>query len=119
KLESKSEAEVVNKLLKDSGRVAILSRDLTTDERNHFTNRKIYPKVTPFATDAVVLIRKRSADTLIDLESVLAFAKGQTVPGIKGLVFDNLNSGTYRLIAQMAGLNTVPSEGIYSFANNK
>lgn len=119
-LVSKSEAEVVNALLKDSARVAILSRELTPQETAYFANKKITPRVTNFATDAIALIRSKSAtDTLIDLGSVVAFAQGKQVQHIKGLVFDNLNSGTYRAIATMAGLKEVPSSGIYSFTSNR
>ena len=117
-LKSMSEAEVVKTILEKPGQVAILSRDLSGDEVAHFEQRKIYPKRTQFATDAIAFIRKKGTDTLIRLEDVIAFANGKQVPGIKGLVFDNLNSGTYRAIAQLAGLKTVPSQGVYSFASN-
>ncbi len=117
-LKPMSEAEVVKSILVNPGQVAILSRDLSPDELAHFEQKKIYPKRTQFATDAIAFIRKKGNDTLIRLEDVIAFANGKQVPGIKGLVFDNLNSGTYRAIAQLAGLKAVPSQGVYSFTSN-
>lgn len=120
KIVPRSESEVVNSLLRDSARVAILSRDLTPSEKDYFTKKKIFPKVTQFATDAIALIRAKStADTVVDLSQVVAFAQGKEIAGIKGLVFDNLNSGTYRAIAELAGLTDVPADGIYSFSSNR
>ena len=40
-LQSKSEAEVLQSLFKDSLQIAILSRNLTSVEINYFTNKKI------------------------------------------------------------------------------
>lgn len=120
KIAPKSETEIINLLQKDSGRVAILSRSLSKREIDYFKQKKIFPRITQFAQDAVVFIRSKSAqDTLVKLEDVIAFVQGKSVPSIKGLVFDNLNSGTYRYIADLAGIKAVPESGIFSFTNNK
>ncbi|HLA55206.1 MAG TPA: substrate-binding domain-containing protein [Flavobacterium sp.] len=116
---SKSEAETVNALMNDSVKIAILSRTLTPEEINAFDNKKINPRITPFATDAIALIRnKDNKDILVALNDVLEFMRGKTILGIKGLVFDNPNSSTMRYLTELAGLKASPQQGIFSFHNN-
>jgi phosphate transport system substrate-binding protein len=118
-LVSKSEAEAVNALLDDSAKIAILSRQLTSEEMTIFEKKKIIPKTTKFATDGIAFItNKSSKDTLIALSDVLDFIRGKQVAGIKGLAFDNPNSSTVRHLNELAGVKTSPSKEIYSFHNN-
>lgn len=120
KLDSKSEGEVSRDLLKDSAQIVVLSRPLNDDEIKHFEKRKIKPRVTQIATDAIALIRnKKSNDTLIALKDVLDFMKGKSVSAIKGIVFDNPNSSTMRLITEMAGLSAIPEKGVFYFKQNE
>lgn len=115
----KSEGEAINALLKDSARIAILSRPLSAAEVKIFKNRNIYPKVTKFATGGIALIRnKNNTDTIIALSDVLDFMNGKTVKKIKGLAFDNPNSSTVRYLCELAGIKAAPST-IYSFHNNE
>ncbi len=115
----KSETEVVNALMSGITKLAVLSRDLSQAEISHFTDNKIIPRRTRFATDAVIFIKnKGNNDTLIALRDVIDFWKGKSVAGIKGLVFDNLNSGTVRYLDSLAGGTGIPSKGIFSFRNN-
>jgi phosphate transport system substrate-binding protein len=117
-LVSKSETEVMNGLLNGAVKIAILSRELTAEEKKVFANKEISPRITKFATDGVALIvNKRSTDTVIALSDVVSFMKGNAVPGIKGLAFDNPNSSTMRYLTEMAGAQT-NRENIYSFHNN-
>jgi phosphate transport system substrate-binding protein len=115
---SKSETEVINAMMKGEIKIAILSRQLTADELKVFSNKKLTPRVTKFATDGVALIvNSKSADTLIALADVLDFMKGKAVPKIKGLAFDNPNSSTLRYLNQLAGVKS-GNPNIYSFHNN-
>jgi phosphate transport system substrate-binding protein len=119
KLITKSENEIINSLLNDTVRIAVLPRKLSNEELNVFSSKKINPKITHFATDAVVFIRnKKSNDTLIALNDVVDFMKGNVVNGIKGLVFDNPNSSSVRLISELSGLKLTPEKNIYSFKTN-
>ncbi|MDI1307185.1 MAG: substrate-binding domain-containing protein [bacterium] len=119
KLISKSESETVNSLFKEKAAIAILARNLTTEELKIFDQRKIIPKVTIFATDAIALIsNKNNKDTIIALKDVIDYMQGKTVPSIKGLVFDNPNSSTVRYINSLAGLNAIPEKGVFSFKTN-
>jgi phosphate transport system substrate-binding protein len=119
KLITKSENEIINSLMNDTVKIAVLPRKLSNDELKAFVAKKINPKMTHFATDAVVFIRnKKSNDTLIALDDVINFMKGNSVDGIKGLVFDNPNSSSVRLISELSGIKVTPQKNIYSFNTN-
>lgn len=119
KLITKSENEIINSLMNDTVKIAVLPRKLSNDELKAFVAKKINPKMTHFATDAVVFIRnKKTNDTLIALDDVINFMKGNSVDGIKGLVFDNPNSSSVRLISELSGIKITPQKNIYSFNTN-
>jgi phosphate transport system substrate-binding protein len=119
KLITKSENEIINNLLNDTIKIAVLPRKLSDEEMKAFVAKKINPKTTHFATDAVVFIRnKKSNDTLIALDDVINFMKGNSVNGIKGLVFDNPNSSSVRVISELSKIKTSSQKNIYSFNTN-
>lgn len=119
KLVAKSESETVNSLFNEKAAIAILSRSLTSDELKNFKQKKINPKITIFATDAIAFITNKSnKDTLVALKDVVSFMQGKPVASIKGLVFDNLNSSTVRYMNSLAGINTIPEKGVFSFKSN-
>ncbi|MFD2940842.1 PstS family phosphate ABC transporter substrate-binding protein [Flavobacterium notoginsengisoli] len=115
----KSEAEVINDLLNQRAKVAITTRNLTEEEKARFEKKKINPRVTPFAHDAIAFISSKSNnDTLIALKSVIDFLQGKSDSKIKGLVFDNPNSSTVRYMKDLAKINEVPKSGVFSFKTN-
>lgn len=119
KLVAKSESETVNSLFKEKAAIAILSRNLTAEELKIFKQRKINPKTTIFATDAIAFISNKSnKDTLVALQDVISFMQGKHVASIKGLVFDNLNSSTVRYMNSLAGISAIPEKGVFSFKSN-
>lgn len=118
KLLPKSEKEAVIDFSKGVADIIILSRDLNNDEKAFFKNKKIKPKVTSFAIDAVAFVKnKKSNDTLIELKKVIDFLKGSK-NDIKGLVFDNPNSSSVRYLCELAGIESLPSEGVFSVKTN-
>ena len=120
KLVSKSESETVNSLFKEKSAIAILTRNLTPQENIIFEQKKITPIITKFAMDAIAFISNKSNnDTLIDLKDVVAFMQGKPSPAIKGLVFDNPNSSTLHYINSLAGIQSIPEKGVYSFKTNE
>ena len=120
KIVSQSEAELVVSLSKEKSGIAILTRNLTINENKIFEQKKITPKITKFATDAIAFISNKSnKDTLIELKSVIDYMKGKQNARIKGLVFDNPNSSTVRYMNELAGINAFPKEGVYSFKTNQ
>ena len=115
-----SENEVLNSLLNDTAKIAVLTRKLSDKELKVFQSKKIVPRITPFATDAVALIRnKTSNDTLVALQDVIDFINGKTVPTIKGLVFDNANSSTVRYFNEVTGETITNKKNIFSFKTNE
>lgn len=119
KLDARSENEVIQSLVKDTSSIAVLARKLNDDEMKVFASRKIIPKTTPIAIDAIALITNRnSKDSLVALNDILNFMKGKTDGKIKGLVFDNPNSSTVRYMNSLAGLPSIPQKGVFSFATN-
>jgi phosphate transport system substrate-binding protein len=119
KLDPKSESEVVNSLTNEKTGIAVLSRKLTVEELKTFEQKKIKPRITPFATDAIAFIaNKNNNDTLIALKEVIEFLQGKPNSTIKGLVFDNPNSSTVRFMNALAGIKTIPEKGVFSFKTN-
>lgn len=120
KIVSKSEAELITSLFQEKSGIAILTRNLTLNENKIFQQKKITPKITKFATDAIAFISNKSNnDTLIALKSVIDFMQGKQNPRIKGLVFDNPNSSTVRYMNELSGINGSPKDGVYSFKTNQ
>ncbi len=115
----KSEAEVIQALIKDSSRIAILARKLTTEEFNSFQSKKIKPEQARFAVDAIALItNKNTQDTTVVLQDVISFLQQKPQTNIKGLVFDNPNSSTARHFNALAGITAFPKNGVFSFKTN-
>ena len=120
KLVSKSENEIINDLFNDTARIVVLTRTLSAKELKAFKSKKITPRITPFATDAVAFIRNKTTnDTLIALQDVIDFVHGKAVPNIKALVFDNANSSTARYISEISGLTVNNQKNIFSFKTNE
>jgi phosphate transport system substrate-binding protein len=117
---SLSESEVVLSLFKEKSGIAILSRNLTNEEKKIFEQNKINPKITKFATDAIAFISNRSnKDTLVDIKDIINFLQSKPNSKIKGLVFDNPNSSTVRYMNAIAGIKNIPEKGVFSFKSNE
>jgi len=106
--------------LRDTSQIAVMPRRFTAEEEAHFRNRKIEPKVTEFATDAIALITSRTAtDTVLELEELYRAMRGNTSSKVTKLVFDNANSSTVKFLMQQAGVKTLPSKNIYALKSNE
>jgi len=119
KLTAKPETDVVNRLINNEAQIAILSRKLTKQEETVFINKKITPKITAFATDAVVLIiNKEAKDTLVDLQEVIYLLQGKPSK-IKGLVFENPNSSTVNYMCHLADVKNDKIKGVFSLNSHE
>ncbi len=117
---AKSERELIKLMLNDTSSIVILSRPLNDDEAKVFSAKKIVPKTTMIGSDAIAFIsNKNTKDTLIALSDVIKFMQGKEQSRIKGLVFDNPNSSTVRYMNNLAGLDDMPENGIFSFKTNE
>ena len=116
----KSESEIVNSLLNDTAKIAILARTLSDKEVKAFKFKKKNPRITPFATDAVAFIKNKTAnDTLVALQDIIDFLNGKSVPAVKGLVFDNANSSTLRYISGKFGVDILNRKDFFSMKTNE
>ena len=114
----KSEKESVIDFTNEKSGIIVLSRELNKEEAAIFNQKKIKPRTTAFAIDAITFIKNtKSNDTLIDLKEVIDYLKG-TKNSIKGLVFDNPNSSTVSYLCRLAKIESLPSEGVFSFKTN-
>lgn len=119
KLVSKSESETINSLYKEKSAIAVLTRNLTVEENKFFEQKKVTPKTTKFATDAIAFIsNKKNNDTIISLKDVIEFMQGKSKSFVKGLVFDNPNSSTVRYMNELSGIKAIPKNGVFSFKTN-
>ncbi len=117
---AKSELEVVNSLLEQENKIAVLTRDLSVTEKKVFEQKKIIPRTTKIANDAIAFIaNQNNKDTLIALQDVVSFMQGQSSSKIKGFVFDNPNSSTVRLLTSISGIKTIRTDQVYSFKTNE
>lgn len=102
-----SEVDAVNYLLKDSVRLAITTRPLSSEEIYSFESRKFYPRNIKIATDAIALIvNNQNPDSLISVSQLEEILTGEVTDwkqlypasnlGRLQLVFDNPNSSTVR-----------------------
>ncbi len=114
------ENQIVAKLLNSSSEVIILTRLLTDEENKFFEARQFNPRVHQIATDAVALIANRSnPDSVLTVDDIIGIMQGRPVAGGSGrLVFDNPNSSTVRFLKELAGVDSLPSTGIYALKSN-
>jgi len=115
----KPENMVVNMLLTDSVRVAILSRDLDSNEVKVLKAKNLSPDVSPFAEDAVaVIVNKASNDTTITVDEIKQMLSGKAKTAMN-IVFDNPNSSLVRYLKTLSGVNDFKQSNIYALKSNK
>lgn len=116
---AKSESEVVNDLLSGKTNMAVLTRKLTNEEERYFVNKKITPRISLFAYDAVVFVRSnKSNDTLLDLQEVDQLLHGKS-SAIKNLVFENPNSSVVTYLNRWAKIQSMPKNGVFSLKSTR
>jgi len=120
-LVSKPENEIIQMIQQDKARIAILAKDLDSTEINYYNNtKKVYPRVTEFAKDAVAFIGNANrADSTLVLNDILLALKGTPNGKIKTLVFDNPNSSNVRELKKLAGIKELPKQNVFSAHSNK
>ncbi|MFM9403028.1 PstS family phosphate ABC transporter substrate-binding protein [Myroides odoratimimus] len=114
-LVKKSEGEVLNMLMNDSIRVAVLPRKLTDLEVEHFKGR-VKPKMTHFATDAIVFVTSKVFnDSIVDYQGILNNLKSSSADKAnkKILVFDNINSSIVSSFKEKAGVSEFKKDYAY------
>ncbi len=103
------EVDALNLLLKDSVRLAIVSRPLSAKEMDFFHAKKFFPKIIPIAIDGIaVLVNPANPDTLFSVETIRKIMLGEITNwkqlnaksqlGKTKVIFDNPKSSIVRFI---------------------
>jgi phosphate transport system substrate-binding protein len=124
-----SEIDAFNLLIKDSVRLIISSRKLTTQEKDFFESKKFFPKEIKIATDAIaIIVNPENKDTLISVDMLKQILTGKVtnwkqlyshskLEDIK-FVFDNPNSGTIRYMIDSVCNREKLSDNLTAMKNN-
>lgn len=125
-----TEVDAINMLLRDSVRLAVTSRRLTSEELHSFYSRKFFPQEIKIATDGLALIVHRSnPDTLMTVESLRRILTGETTQWSQLLsgsslgeitpVFDNKNSSTVRFAIDSICCGANLASGVKALKTNE
>lgn len=115
----KSETEILSDIQSGENGLLVMSRTLTEGEERVFANKKIVPKITQIAIDGIALIvNTRAKDSVVELQNVIDFMQGKSVPSIKGLVFDNPNSSTINYFKTLAAVQEVDKKNVFALKTN-
>jgi len=123
------EGLAMNLMLKDSARLAIVSRELKEDELAIFDQLKIKPRVLKIAEDGLaIILHPSNPDSLLTLAQLEKIAKGeiQNWKGVSGkgnnsaisLVFDKGSSSNYNYFQKKFKLSDKLSSFIYAAGSN-
>ncbi len=124
------EGKAMNLMLKDSARLAIVSRELNDDEIAIFEKLKIKPRVLKIAEDGLaIILHPSNPDSLLTLGQLEKISKGDVrnwkeVSG-KGknqeisLVFDKGSSSNYNYFQKKFTMQEKPSSFVYAAGSNQ
>lgn len=115
----KPELLVIRELLSKEAGVAVLARELDETESDYFKKRSIKPRIFPVWTDAIVVINNtKQVDTTVTIEYLVNAMKGESADR-KKIVFDNLNSSTFRYLKELGKLDKVASNFVEAQDGNE
>jgi len=103
------EVDALNLLIRDSVRLAIVSRPLSTKEMDYFHSKKFFPREVRLALDGIaVIVNPTNPDTLFPVETIRKILLGEITSwkeinknsklGKIKVVFDNPKSSTVRFM---------------------
>ena len=125
-----SEGEAVDALLKDSVRLAVITRKLTPEEANVLIRLNLFPHQTKVAKDAIALIlNKTNPDSTLQFAQLKAIMEGKVTQwkelnsksklGPFEVVFDHPQSGIIRFLKDsVANVVKLPGD-FYAVKSNK
>lgn len=125
-----TEVDAINLLLKDSVRLVIATRTLTSEEMNSFHSRKFFPREIKLATDGLAfIVNSRNSDSIISVRDIKRILTGEvrkwkdiypasSLDAIQ-LVFDNKNSSTVRFAADSICKGKPLSTDLKALKNNQ
>jgi phosphate transport system substrate-binding protein len=125
-----TEVDAINLLLKDSVRLVIATRTLTSEEMNSFHSRKFFPREIKLATDGLAfIVNRKNSDSIISVRDIKRMLIGEAknwkdiypaspLNAIQ-LVFDNKNSSTVRFAADSICKGKPLSTDLKALKNNQ
>jgi len=124
------EYEAFGQLLKDSVQLILASRKLNSDETAILNKKKLYPRQTKIATDAIALIvHPSNIDTMITVNQIRDILSGkikrwnQINPSSKAdsikVVFDNEKSGIVTYMMDSICKGNFSTSGVYALNFNR
>lgn len=125
----KPEGQVVQDLLNDTIRFAVLTRQLTQKETEELGKQQLTPRIIKIAVDGVALIvNKQNQDTTLTIQQLQDIFTGKVTnwneldpKAAKGpitIVFDNSNSSTSRYIVDSINHNQPLPANVYASKSN-
>ena len=120
-LSAAQENQIASKLANNEIEVAVLTRQLNSDEMTFFEAREFKPRVHRFAQDALALVVNRhSVDSVVTVDDIIRVMQGKApMAAMSRLVFDNPNSSTVRYLKDLAAVDSLPSTGVYALKSNR
>ena len=125
-----TENEAFNQLLKDSVQLIVASRQLTSDETAILNSKKLYPRQTKIATDAIALIvHPSNIDTLITINQIRDILSGKitrwnqinpasSADPIK-VIFDNEKSGIVKYLVDSICKGNFVTSNVFALDYNR
>ena len=124
------ENEAFNQLLKGDVELIVASRPLTKDETTVLNQKKIYPRQTKIATDAIALIvSPASPDTLITISQIKDILTGKlkewnqinpsSATGKIKVVFDNPQSGIVKYLVDSICGGKIDTTNVFALEFNR
>jgi len=124
------ENEAFNQLLKGEVELIVASRPLTKDEITVLNQKKIYPRQTKIATDAIALIVSPSnTDTLITINQIKEILTGKlkqwnqinpsSTNGKIKVVFDNQQSGIVKYLVDSICGGKLDTSNVFALDFNR
>ena len=125
-----NENSAMNSLIKDSTHLAIVSRRLTKEEKNHFESKQLFPKEILIAYDAIAMVVNPSnKDTMLTISQLKDIFTGKITTWdqlnntsnhskIK-IVFDNPNSSTVSYIKKNICNNAPITDAVSALTNKE
>lgn len=124
-----SETQCIRDLLEDSARLIVITRTLTPEEMKTFESKKLVPRVTKIAYDALAfIIHPENKDSILNIEHLEEIFSGKrkfwsdnkSEPANEiRVVFDNKNSGTARYIKEHLLAGKAFSTNTYALDSNE
>lgn len=103
-----ADRDISRLLLSDSLRLAVIARELTSEELAWFESKTLTPRTTPIAYDGVALVVNSQNDMdSISMDELRVQLRG-TASNAMTMVFDNPASSTVSYMKKIAGSDSLP-----------